>query len=57
MKAVQPSDVIEGEFEVVEPRPAVSWSFWTDDLPVIVKAVVGMATAVWVYDWAQRLFS
>jgi hypothetical protein len=57
MKAAQPSDVIEGEFEVIEPRPAVSWSFWTDDLPVIVKAVVGMATAVWVYDWAQRLFS
>jgi hypothetical protein len=49
MKAAQPSDVIEGEFEVIEPRPAVSWSFWADDLPAIVQIVVGMTFAAWLY--------
>jgi hypothetical protein len=50
-------DPIDGEYEVILPTPPVRWSFWADDLPVLVNAAVAIATAVVVSGWAQRLFS
>lgn len=46
---VRSGPVIDGEYEVIEPSPPLVWSFWTDDFPVVIQIIVGVAFSGWLY--------
>ena len=52
-----PPDIIEGEYEVIVPPPKVRWSFWSDDLPVVIDVVISGAVSALVIWVVHRLWS